>query len=45
MEVVVALAQSYKSGDDMVSRRMLRVEGLLAQPVGQRVDTESRLHR
>lgn len=44
VEVVVALANGAKSSDDMVSRRVLVVEGLLTKPMGKRVDTESRLN-
>lgn len=44
VEVVVTLANGAKSSDDMVSRRVLVVEGLLTKPVGKRVDTESRLN-
>lgn len=44
VEVVVTFANSAKSSNDMVSRRVLVVEGLLTKPVGKRVDTESRLN-
>lgn len=44
VEVVVTLANGAKSSDDMVSRRVLVVEGLLTKPVSKRVDTESRLN-
>ena len=43
VEVVVALAEGDKSGDDVVARRVAVVEGLVAEPVGQRVDAEGGL--
>jgi hypothetical protein len=43
VEVVVALAESDKSGDDMVTRAVAVVEGLVAEPVGKGVDTEGGL--
>jgi hypothetical protein len=40
---VVALAEGNKSGDDVVSRRVAVIEGLIAEPVGQAVDAEGGL--
>jgi len=38
--VVVSLAESDKGGDDVVFGRVSVVEGLVAEPVGKRVDAE-----
>jgi hypothetical protein len=43
VEVVVTLTESDKGGDDVVTRRVAVVEGLVAEPVGKRVDAESGL--
>lgn len=43
VEVVISLAQSDECSDDMVAGAVAVVEGLLAEPVSQRVDTESSL--
>ncbi len=43
VEVVVSLADSDECSKYMVPRRMLIVKRCFAKPVGQRVDTESRL--
>jgi hypothetical protein len=43
MEVVIALTQSDKSGNEMVARRSTIIEWLLSYPMGKRVDAECRL--
>lgn len=43
VEVVVTLAESDKSSDDVVPRAIAVVEGLVTEPVGKRVDAESGL--
>jgi hypothetical protein len=43
VEVVVTLTNGNESGNDMVTRSVLVVEGSLAKPVSKRVDTEGRL--
>jgi len=43
VEVVVALTESDKSSDDVVTRRVAVVEGLVTEPVGKGVDTEGGL--
>jgi len=43
VEVVVAFAQSDKSGDDMIARRIAVVEGLVTEPVSKTVDAEGGL--
>jgi hypothetical protein len=43
VEVVVALAESDERGDDVVSRRVAVVEGLVTEPMGKRVDAEGSL--
>lgn len=43
VEVVVALAERHEGRDHVVAGRVAVVEGLLAQPVRQRVDAERRL--
>ena len=40
MEVVVSLSECHKRCDEMVSRRVLIIEGALAQPMSQRVHRE-----
>ena len=44
VEVVVAFADGGESGDEVVTRGVLVVEGRLAEPVGERVDAEGRLY-
>ena len=44
VEVVVAFTDGGESGDEVVTRSVLVVEGRLAEPVGERVDTEGRLY-
>ena len=43
VEVVVTLAESDESGDNMVTRRVAVVEWLVTKPMGQRVDAEGGL--
>ena len=43
VEVVVALAESDKSSDDVVTGAVAVIERLVTEPVGKRVDTESGL--
>lgn len=43
VEVVVALAESNKSGDDVVTGRVAVVKGLVAEPVGEGVDAKGGL--
>jgi len=43
VEVVVSLAKGNESSDDMVTRRVAVVEGLVTEPVGQGVDAEGGL--
>jgi hypothetical protein len=43
VEVVVALAEGDERGDDVVAGRVAVVKGLLAEPVGERVDAEGGL--
>lgn len=43
VEVMVALTKRDEGSDDMVSRRVAVVEGLVSEPVGQTVHTESGL--
>jgi len=43
VEVVVSLAESDESSDDVVTRRVAVVKGLVAEPVGKGIDTESSL--
>lgn len=43
VEVVVTLAKSHKSGDQVVTRRVAIIEWLVAEPVSQRVDAEGGL--
>ena len=43
VEVVVALAEGGDGGDDVVAGRVAVVEGLVAEPVGERVDAEGGL--
>lgn len=43
VEVVVALADSAKSGEEVVARSVLVVERLVTEPVSQRVDAEGRV--
>ena len=43
VEVVVALADGSKRGDEVVARRVLVVERSLAEPVRERVHAERRL--
>ncbi len=43
VEVVVTLAQSNQSGEDVVTRAVAVVEGLVAEPVSQGVDFGKRL--
>ena len=43
VEVVVTFADSDESGDHVVARSVLVIEGSLAEPVSERVDAESRL--
>lgn len=43
VEVVVALAEGDESGDDVVAGAVAIVEGLVTEPVGQRVDAEGGL--
>ena len=43
VEVVVALADGDERGEEVIARRVLVVEGLLPQPMRQRVDAERRL--
>lgn len=43
VEVVVALTKSDKSSDDVITRRVAVVKGLVAEPVSQRVDAEGGL--
>ena len=38
--VVVTFAESYECGEDMISRRMSVVKGLVTEPVGKGVDAE-----
>lgn len=43
VEVVVSLTKSDESSDDVISGRVAVVKGLVAEPVGKRVDTEGSL--
>ena len=43
VEVVVALTESDKSSDDVVTRAVAVIEGLVTEPVGKGVDTEGGL--
>jgi hypothetical protein len=43
VEVVVSLADSDQSGDEVVTRGVLVVESVLPEPMSQRVDTEGGL--
>lgn len=43
VEVVVPLTQGEKGGDGVITGGVLVVKGRLAEPVSQRIDTESRL--
>ena len=43
MKVVVAFADSNESGEDVVARSVLVIEGSISEPVSERVDTEGRL--
>lgn len=43
VEVVVTLAESDKSSDDVIARRVAVVEGLITEPVSKRVDAEGGL--
>jgi hypothetical protein len=43
MEVVVTLAKSDESSNDVITGRVAVVEGLVAEPVGKRVDAEGGL--
>lgn len=45
MEIVVAFTNSSKSGGEMIAGSVLVIERSLAEPVSQRVDTESGLER
>ena len=40
---MIALAQCHKGSDNVISGRVAVVKGLVAEPVSERVDTESRL--
>lgn len=44
MEVVVTFTNGRKGRSEVISWRVLVIEGRLAKPVGKRVDTESGLH-
>jgi hypothetical protein len=43
VEVVVALAQRHQCRDPVVARGVAVIEGLVTEPVGERVDTKRRL--
>lgn len=43
MEVVVTLAESDKSGNDVITGGVAIIEGLVTEPMGERVDTEGSL--
>jgi hypothetical protein len=43
VEVMVTLSDGGESGDEVVSRGVLVVEGGVSEPVGERVNTEGRL--
>ena len=43
VEIVVTFAERYKSCDDVVSRRVTVVEGLVTKPMCERIDTEGGL--
>lgn len=45
VEIVVTFTNGNESGDHMVTRSVLVVEGSLAKPVSKRVDTEGRLEK
>ena len=45
MEIVVALADGRKGGDEVVAWRVLVVERSLAEPVCERVDAEGGLNK
>ncbi|MCQ8115655.1 hypothetical protein NP565_24095, partial [Vibrio parahaemolyticus] len=43
MKVMVTLAKSDERGDDVIARRVAVVKRLVAEPMGQGVDTEGSL--
>lgn len=45
VKVVVSFSVGDQSGDEVILRGVLVIEGSLSEPVGQRVDTEGRLNR
>ena len=43
MEVVVTFAEGHESGEDVITRGIAVIEGLVAEPVGEGVDAEGGL--
>ena len=43
VKVVITLANSTKRGDEVIARGVLVIKWLIPEPVGERVDTKSRL--
>lgn len=43
MKIVVAFTQSHQRRDDVIARRVSIVKGLIAEPVGKRIDAKGRL--